>query len=74
MREQLSDANADINQTNKTLDEQRKIRTIEYGGMRFTREPQLSDYYKPSKDMQKYQMIFIGGIGIASGCLIHKFV
>lgn len=66
LKEQLRDANTDINQTNMALDKLRKIQTIKYDGMRFNREPQLLDHYKPSKEMQEYQMVFIGGVSIAS--------
>lgn len=52
LREQLSDANKDINYTNKALNELRWIQMVEYGGLKFIREPQLSEYYKPSKEMQ----------------------
>ena len=52
LREQLSDANKDINYTNKALNELRWIQMVEYGGLKCIREPQLSEYYKPSKEMQ----------------------
>lgn len=40
LREELSDANVDINQTNKALDELRKIQTVEYNGLTFLRNLQ----------------------------------
>ena len=49
---QLSDAKADIKETNKPLDE---LRTINHRDRTFDREPQLSDYFKPSNDMTEYQ-------------------
>ena len=51
LRQKLSDANADLNATNKALDELRKIQStaklLEY------RQPQLSDIYKPSDEMKE---------------------
>ena len=51
LRQQLSDANADINETNKALDELRQIQStaklLEY------KQPQLSDFYKPSDEMKE---------------------
>ena len=74
LRQEISDANRDINDTKKALDELRLIRTVEYGGLKFTREPTLSDYYKPSDEMKEYQMIFIEAVGLDGGYVLHKFI
>ena len=49
LRRQASDSNADINDTNRALEELRKI----------TREPKLEDYYEPSDEMKEYQLVFV---------------
>ena len=45
LRQQLSDANANLNATDKALDDLRKIKSMEY------RQPQLSVFYKLSDKM-----------------------
>lgn len=42
----------DINRTNKALDELRQIKTVQYDGREFGGEPQLSDFYQPSDEME----------------------
>ena len=59
LRQQLSDANADINDTNKALDELKQIQSTEK-----YKEPQLNDFYKPSDEMKEYQYITTVVIGI----------
>ena len=68
MRPELSDANADINETNKALDELRQIQSTKY------KEPQLNDFYKPSDEMKEYQYITSSVIGISTGYLLFKVV
>lgn len=69
---QLSDANEDINETNKGLHELRQVTRIEYEGRQLKKEPQISDFYKPSDEMKKYQMVFIGIVGIGGEYLVKK--
>ena len=68
LRQELSDANTDINETNKSLDELRQIQSTKYKG------PQLNDFYKPSEEMKEYQYITTGVIGICSGYLLFKYL
>ena len=44
LRQELADANDDIERTNKALDMLRRVQTIQYNGKTFNREPQLSDF------------------------------
>ena len=60
--------------TNKALDQLRKIRTIEYKEKRFAREPHINDFYKPSNEMQDYQLLVIGALGIGSGVLASRVI
>ena len=72
LRQKLSDANHDINDTNTALDNLRKVLSrYSYGGTSFSREPQLADFYEPSGEMKEYQLIFIGAIGIPIGYLAY---
>ena len=64
LRQQASDANVDINQTNKALEELRKI----------TREPKLDDYYKPSDEMKEYQLVVVSLMGIGGGWIAAKLL
>ena len=53
----------------QALDALRKIRTVEYEGRRFAREPRVGDFYKPSNEMRDYQQLVVGAIGVGSGVL-----
>ena len=69
MRQELSDANADINATNKALE---NLQKITYKGKTFTREPQTYDYYEPSDEMKEYLHLAVGFAGLVGGWGIHK--
>ena len=72
LKQELADANNYIENTNRALDMLRKVQTVEYNNMKFDREPKLSDFYQQSDEMNKYQYITIGVIGIGSGYLLSK--
>ena len=72
LRQESSDANADINQTNKSLENLAKIQN-EFQNEE-EKEPQLENYYKPSQEMKEYQNIFFLIIGLSGGYLFHKFI
>ena len=74
LRQELADANEDLQRTNKALDNLRRVQSIEYKKKTFQREPQLSDFYKPSKEMEEYQYITIGSVGIGAGYLISRYI
>ena len=38
------------------------------------REPEFSDYYKPSASQKNYEMVFVGGSMLASGYITSKFL
>ena len=68
-RHQLADANVDINVTNKALLSLSKaleyqINKLELEGKP---EPNLSNYYKPSKEMEEYQTMAIAIAGFSGG-------
>ena len=71
MRQELSDANADINATNKALE---NLQKITYKGKTFTREPQTYDYYEPSDEMKDYLHLTVGVAGLVGGWGIHKML
>jgi multidrug resistance efflux pump len=71
LRRQLSDANADINTTNKALD---ALRRVTYEDKRFTREPEISDYYNPSDEMTENRYITIGISGMLGGWGVYKLL
>ena len=72
LRQQLSDANADINDTNQALGLLSKVQTINFQGKTFTSEPTVGDYYKPSDKMNQYQYIVVGLVDVAGGYMIEK--
>ena len=72
LRQQLADANHDIEDTNKALDMLRQVRTIRFKNTKFDREPRLSDFYKPNEEMRDYQYLVMGGLGVGAGYLIYK--
>ena len=69
LRQQLSDANADINETNKSL---RNLKKVENEYQEEEKEPKLENYYTPSKEMKEYQNIFFLLGGLTSGYLGYK--
>ena len=38
------------------------------------KEPQIGDYYKPSRKQKQYQMIYVGGGMLTAGFLASKFM
>ena len=58
--------------TDKALDNLRWVQTVQYNGKTFNREPQLSDFYQPSKEMKEYQYTTIGSIGIGTGYIFSR--
>ena len=71
LRQQLSDANADINKTNKALD---NLRKITFGNRTFTREPHESGFYEPSNEMEEYQHVAVGLAGLVGGWGVYKLI
>ena len=69
LRQQLSDANADINKTNKVLDDLQKIT---YENKMFKREPHILDFYQPSDEMEEYQHVVVALAGLAGGWGAYK--
>ena len=72
LRQQLSDANADINQTNKSLKNLQNLKNEYEEGVE--EEPKLENYYKPSEEMKEYQSVMFFLFGTTGGYLIHKFL
>ena len=73
-RQELLSANADLSIVDKALDALRTI-TLTYhkdnGRKRtFTKRPELSDFYKPSTEMKKYQSLAMGVFGAGSGMIL----
>ena len=68
-RHQLADANADINDTNKALSSLSKVLKYQIRKLEFESkpEPNISDYYKPSKEMEEYQMLTTAAVGLGCG-------
>ena len=73
LRQQSSHANADINKTNKALDDLQKIT---YEDKTFEREPvpHISDIYKPSDEMEEYQHVVVGLAGLIGGWGVYKLI
>ena len=67
LREELKDANDDIERTNRALDTLKKVQSINYGGRTFEREPKLGDFYRPNSEMKEYQEMVSVGMGATAG-------
>ena len=63
----LSDANTDLNTTNKALDNLRKIMSVLCDNKKFTQEPWKEDFYKPSKEMVEYEHATVGVTRLVCG-------
>ena len=71
LRQQLSDGNADINKTNKALD---NLRKITFENRTFTREPLISNFYEPADEMREYQHAAVGLAGLIGGWGVYKLI
>ena len=75
-RRQLADANADINITNKALASLSKALEYQINKLELeaseASEPNLNDYYKPSKEMEEYQALAMTIVGLGSGFVGYK--
>ena len=85
LRQQFSDANADINQTNMSLKNlaeiNKRLKSLEQESDNLSREcseaagnePKLEDYYKPSDEIKEYQTIAFSIMGLGTGYVVYKF-
>ena len=73
-RQQLADASADINETNKALVSLSRALKSQINKLELTgrSEHMLSDYYKPSKEMEEYQMVAMAIAGLGGGFVGYK--
>ena len=71
---ELQDAKEDINRTNYALGELRSLQRMKYSNVEFNREPQLSDFYKPSDEMKEYQLLVVSVVGLKGGNIIPKLI
>ncbi len=68
VRQEITDANQDIEQTNKALDRLRDFQSVTQS----YKEPKIEDFYSPSPDTRKYQKTTSVGLGVGTG-LFRKF-
>ena len=68
LRREIEEANADMNRTNKSLDNLSAAKK-EYETLmrRSIQEPRLSSYYTPSGDMRYYQSVVAVMVGVGCG-------
>ena len=74
----LSDANVEINQTNRELDNLRKVVSNDRKrGAHISKagkEPRLSDFYKPSEKMETYRTGVVGAASMVGGAVLSQVV
>lgn len=63
LRQELADANKDLDATNTAL---HNLRVAEEN-FQEDQEPRLDSYYEPSDEMRDYMNIVIGGLGLGLG-------
>ena len=77
-RAELQTAKADLSTVNHALDLIKNMDVVykDTSGNThsFKREPRLSDFYRPSDKMKRYQNITTGILGIGSGMLLGFFL
>ena len=72
LRQKLTDANKDLDDTNEAL---RNLRlAMEDLTDHEQIEPKLNDYYEPSDEMKMYMNVVTGVIGSVSGFLVTKII
>ncbi|CAB3987043.1 Hypothetical predicted protein [Paramuricea clavata] len=69
LRQELANAKSDMEVTNHALDSLRKAQEE-----LTNKEPTIHDYYKPSSEMEEYQQITIGILGLGSGFIITRLL
>ena len=67
LRRELGDANKDLSETNKSLEDLRSASEIDV-------EPTIHDFYKPSDEMKDYQNFAVGVAGFASGYALVRLL
>ena len=70
-RHQLVEANTDIKITNRALQELNHYSKVTEERSRAS-EPTLNDYYKPSEEMEEYQVLTMAAVGFAGGLAGYK--
>ena len=70
LRQEIADANQDIEQTNKALDRLRDFQSVTQS----PKEPKIEDFYSPSPNMRKYQKITSVGMGVGTGLLVSRLI
>ena len=68
LKEEVAQANKDINFTNKALVQLKKYEGIIHP------EPKLNDFYQPSAELKHYQNFAIGALGLVSGVSLVKIL
>ena len=69
LRQQLEDANKDLDATNEAL---HKLRTAMDEDI--VPEPTITDYYEPSDEMKMYTNVVVGITGSVAGMLVTKML
>ena len=67
LRQELTDANKDLNETNQALEELKSASEADV-------KPTIHDFYEPSDEMKHYQYATIGVVGLATGYAIIKIL
>ena len=69
LRQQLKDANKDLDATNEALHKLRTVIDEDIGP-----EPTITDYYEPSDEMKMYTNVVVGITGSVAGVLVTKML
>ncbi len=70
LKQEIADANQDIEQTNKALDRLQDFQSV----TKSYKEPKMEDFYSPSPNMKKYQKITSVGMGVGAGLLMSRLL
>ncbi len=73
LRQEKKEADADFEKINKALRDYKKV-TLIFDGKKFTRQPHIWDFYKPSDEMKEYMTLSIGTIGLVGGWAGQKVI
>ena len=77
-RQELLASREDMSSVNKALNSLRKISITfpENNGTKrkFTRRPELRDFYKPSTEMKHYRNLTMGVVGLGSGLILGLLI
>ena len=72
-RQEFIETHQDMNIVNKALSGLENI-SISFKNKKFTRKPELRDFYRPSSEFKHYEKFVVGSVGAVGGALVGSML